>query len=409
MAAAAAALPVPVVHVRMPGAPRPAGPAAVAYSVDYQHPPAFLPFVDEVLAPLRPVAVVSLTELGLEPASAAAERLGVTGVPLEAVRDTRDKLRMRRLLAREAPHLNPPYAPGDAPPDEVAALFAGGAGVVAKPVAGTGSLAVALLRRPGDLPDSRRSPGTLLERYVPGREFSVEALSCGGRHRVLGIAEKRTSPDGFVELAHLMPPPGLTEADRGSVERAVAELLDAVGLADGPSHTEVKLGEDGRVTVVETHNRPGGDGIADLVQLTTGIDWRRAALGWAVGERLPATGEPPGAPDAGTTAGRAVAASVGSGPPVAAAATVFLTAPPGRVTAVAPAPKLTRGRIATWEVQVEPGDPVQPLRSSADRLGMALITAPDGPDACAAAVADLLARPVVTTCPDEAPPEPARP
>ncbi len=152
VAAAAAALPVPVVHVRMPGAPRPADPAAVAYSVDYQHPPAFLPFVDEVLAPLKPVAVVSLTELGLEPASAAAERLGVTGVPLEAVRDTRDKLRMRRLLAREAPHLNPPYAPGDAPPDEVAALFARGAGVVAKPVAGTGSLAVALLRRPGDLP-----------------------------------------------------------------------------------------------------------------------------------------------------------------------------------------------------------------------------------------------------------------
>ncbi len=58
---------------------------------------------------------------------------------------------------------------------------------------------------------------------------------------------------------------------------------------------------------------------------------------------------------------------------------------------------------------MELGDPVQPLRSSADRLGMALITAPDGPDACAAAVADLLARPVVTTCPDESPPEPTRP
>ncbi len=102
----------------------------------------------------------------------------------------------------------------------------------------------------------------------------------------------------------------------------MAELLDAVGLADGPSHTEVKLGEDGRVTVVETHNRPGGDGIADLVQLTTGVDWRRAALGWAVGERLPAAGEPPGAPDAGTTAGRAVAASTGAGPSVAGAASV---------------------------------------------------------------------------------------
>ncbi|OII63229.1 hypothetical protein BJP40_24795 [Streptomyces sp. CC53] len=436
VAAAAATLPVQVVHVRLPGAPRPVDATAVVYDVDYQHPPAFLPFVDEVLAPLAPTAVVSLTELGLEPASAAAERLGVTGVPLQAVRDTRDKLRMRRLLDRAAPHLNPPYAPGDAPPDVVGALFTGNAAVVAKPVAGTGSLAVSLLRRPEDLPDSRRNPGTMLERYVPGREFSVESLSGGGRHRMLGIAEKRTSPDGFVELAHLMPPPGLTEADGRRVERAVAGLLDAVGLVDGPSHTEVKLGEDGRVTVIETHNRPGGDGIADLVRLTTGIDWRRAALGWAVGERLPAVVKQPDVPEAGTATGPAAAAGpreaagpprdgaaaargvrraaaaapVEGAPPVAAAATVFLTAPPGRVTAVSPPPGLSgSARVVTWEVQVEPGDPVQPLRSSADRLGMALIAAPGGPDACAAAVADLLARPAVTTCPDDAPPDPSRP
>ncbi|MEU2179332.1 ATP-grasp domain-containing protein [Streptomyces thermolilacinus] len=374
VARAAATLPVEVVHVRLPGAAPLDVPAAAHLTADYQHGPTFRAFVDDVLRPLAPAAVVSLTELGLEPAALAARRLGAAGVPPEVVRATRDKLEMRRVLERAAPHLNPPFAAGD-DAEAVARLFGAsraGAPVVAKPVAGTGSNAVTLLRAPGDLPDDRRNRATLLERYVHGREFSVETLSSGGRHTCLGIAEKRTEGEAFVEVAHLMPPPSLDTAGRRRVERAVAELLDAVGLTDGPAHTEVKVDGD-RVTVIETHNRPGGDGIPDLVRLTRGVDWRRAALGWPVG--VGPCEEP----------ARAVAA-----------ATVFVTAPPGRVTAVAPPPAPTAWRLEHWDVPVEPGDPVTPLRSSADRLGMALLTADDA-DACAAAVDELRSRGTVTT------------
>lgn len=419
VADAAAGLPVDLVHVRMPGASplRPEageGPGArTEFTVDYQHEPAFLAFVDEVLRPLAPAAVVSLTELGLEPAAVAARRLGAAGVPVEVVRATRDKLEMRRVLARKAPHLNPAFAAGDADAGAVARLFVGGGQAVAKPVAGTGSHAVALLRTPADLPEDRRNPATLLERYVEGREFSVEALSSGGRHTVLGIAEKRTTTDGFVEVAHLMPAPSLDAGERLLVVRAVGELLDAVGLRDGPSHTEVKVdGATGRVTVIETHNRPGGDGIPDLVRLTTGVDWWWTALGWAVGEGPPrGRGAPPGA-QVTSASGQAVPPCAPDAPvsapddtasgQVGAAATVFFTAQPGRVTAVAPPPPaLAQGRIAAWDVQVEPGDPVHPLRSSADRLGMATLTA-DSPAACSAAVCELMALPVVTTQPDDA-------
>ncbi|MFI2228013.1 acetyl-CoA carboxylase biotin carboxylase subunit family protein [Streptomyces fradiae] len=421
VARAAATLPADVVHVRLPGAAPLDVPAAAYHAADYQHGPTFLRFVDEVLRPLAPAAVVSLTELGLEPAAVAARRLGAAGVPPEVVRATRDKLEMRRLLERKAPHLNPPFAAGD-DARAVAGLFApdggrgGGRGdgpgghgtrggrpghvtrggrpghgpgghrggprgagagalVVAKPVGGTGSHAVTLLRAAEDLPEDRRNRATLLERYVGGREFSVESLSSGGRHTFLGIAEKRTEGEAFVEVAHLMPPPSLGAAGRRRVERAVAELLDAVGLADGPAHTEVKV-EGGRVTVIETHTRPGGDGIPDLVRLTRRVDWRRAALGWVLG----------------------VGPREEPGEAVAAAAAVFVTAPPGRVTSVAPRPEPAAWRLEHWDVPVEPGDPVTPLRSSADRLGTALLTAP-GPAACAAAVTALRATPVVTTRP----------
>jgi hypothetical protein len=77
---------------------------------------------------------------------------------------------------------------------------------------------------------------------------------------------------------------------------------------------------------------------------------------------------------------------------------VFVTAPPGRVTAVAPQPALTHGTIVHWEVTVEPGDEVPALRSSFDRPGMAILTAAS-PAQCVAAVAEFAALTLVTTRP----------
>jgi hypothetical protein len=374
VAQAAATLPVSLIHVQQPSisiAAELEGGAAKVFTVDYAEAATFAAFVDEVLAPLAPLAVVSLTEPGLEPAAAATERLGTPGAGLSVVQAIRNKLTMRQILAQKAPHLNPAFAAGD-DPAALARLFAEHSPVIAKPVDGSGSSDVALISRLADLPEHRRTAATLLEQFVGGLEVSVESLSSGGRHTTMGIAEKATTATGFVELSHIMPAPSLSEPQRQVVEQAVAELLDALGLTDGPSHTELKI-DGNRVTVIETHNRMGGDGIADLVQLTTGVDWRRSALGWAVGG---------GAPHGPATA--------------RAAATVFFTAPPGPVTAVAGQPTLAHGDIVDWTISVKVGDVVKPLQSSLERLGCAVLTA-DSPQQCALAVAELTALPIVTT------------
>jgi len=372
VAHAAATLPVAVIHVQLPDAPPLREVAGTIYTVDFRQPAAFAAFVDDVLRPLEPSAVVSLTEPGLEPAALATERLGTPGARRSVVHATRNKLAMRRILAAKAPHLNPAFAPGD-DPVAVEALFARAATVVAKPVDGSGSSDVALVHDLGDLPAARRSSDTLLEQYVGGGEFSVETISARGRHTIIGVAEKGTTT-GFVELSHVMPAPSLDDRRRTLVERAVVELLDALSLGDGPAHTEVKIDDD-QVTVIETHNRLGGDGIADLVQLIRGINWRRCAVGWPVG--------------AGVPQGSATAP---------AAATVFFTAPPGRVTGIAEPPTLQHGTIVDWDISARVGDQVGPLRSSLDRLGGAILTA-SSPTACAAAVAELTAMPIVTTAP----------
>lgn len=284
VAQAAATLGVDIVHVQLPGSPALNVNHAGCFTLDYRDRIRFTAFVDAVLAPLAPVAVTSLTESGLEPAAEAGERLGTPGVPVPVVRTIRNKLLMRRRLAEHAAHLNPAFAAGD-DPDAIERLFARHRSVVAKPVDGAGSSDVTLLRHLDELPRSRRNAGTILEQFATGIEVSVECLSVHGAHTVIGIAQKGTTT-GFVELSHVMPAYSLTERQRRLVHRAVTELLDALELTDGPSHSEVKIDGD-EVTVIETHNRLGGDGIADLVYLTTGINWRRSALGWAVGAGLP--------------------------------------------------------------------------------------------------------------------------
>lgn len=308
-------------------------------------------FVEQVLAPQAPAAVVSVTEGGLIPASVASRLLGTPGVPLEVVEATRNKLRMRQLLAERAPHLSIDFA--DAGDEEgLERLCAAHADVIAKPVFGTASEGVYHLRSFADRHLLPQDQQYLCEAFVAGVEYSVEAFSRGGVHQIVGIAEKGINSN-FIEVSHLTPPASLDEAAVARVHQAVVELLDALAICDGPTHTELKV-SDTAIAVIETHNRLGGDGIADLVEATTGIDWRRASVGWPLGI-------------AAVPAAQPIRAS--------AAATLFFTAPAGRVVHIAPEPVAPPGvTIDFWKVNVAVGDVIGPVRSSADRLGVTGLT-----------------------------------
>lgn len=341
------------------------------YTLDYCDRSALSLFAERVLRPRDPKAVVSVTETGLEPAAILSELMGTPGTPLSVVHAIRNKLEMRRALRKHAPHLNVAYA--DSEDDEsLKKLFSSHRDVIAKPISGTASLGVHLVHT---IDEARSLPSHeqyIFEAFVPGTEFSVEAFSSDGDHGVLAIAEKGTA-DNFVEVSHLVPPADLNPVQTEQIRRSVQELLDALGLREGPSHTELKL-HDGVAKVIETHNRPGGDGIADLVAITTGIDWRRISLGWPLGIR-PVMGVPQ----------------------AAAAANLFFTAAPGRVTKIVEQPSsLADVQLTNWEIDVSAGDLVGELRSSQDRLGVTTITGPSA-EACRRAIETLRHDSVVIT------------
>jgi len=377
------------VFVQQPGSPvtRIVDTESNLYSLDFTDRKVFESFVRVVLRPLNIAAVVSVTETGQEPAALANEILGTPGMPTDVVARFNDKVLMRRRLAARAPQLSCRYALVASPAEaaDVLARWSKGTRAVLKPPTGTASRGVALLDGPGSLDgfngfDDRTGVdgpvSYLLEEYIPGREFSAEMFSRDGAHRLIAVTEKHVFDSTFVESAHVVPATGINNADMSAIEHAMGVFLDAMSLRDGPTHTEFKLA-DGRVRIIESHTRVGGDGIGDLVRLAAGVDVKRLALGWPVGVTEFDCTQPPAA---------------------AAAAVAFASARPGRVTRVASPALDEDGRVdvVSIEIVVKPGETVGELTESAKRVGRVMATGVD-PKTVLDATRGLAARVTVET------------
>ncbi|WP_207187880.1 ATP-grasp domain-containing protein [Streptomyces sp. HSG2] len=307
--------------------------------------------------------VVTVRERFLTTAARIGDALGLVGNPLRTVLTLKDKALMRQHLdsRAETPSVRSRMVRS---PDDLNDFIAQvGLPVVMKPRDGSGSEGVLILRDPADKVAAHRKvtrrPETfLVEEFLDGPEFSVESFTSHGAHRILAITEKFTG-DNAVEIGHVVPA-RISADHHEELTAAVRAFLDEVGLTEGPAHTEIILTSRGP-RVVESHNRPGGDGIVDLVRHARGIDVRDLLAAQIAGVS-------DGLPDDTAAAG--------------AAATWFLTAAPGVVT-----------RLTGWDeaarcpgvVEVSPdvrlGDTVAPLRGSSDRCGAVIAIGADPDEA----------------------------
>jgi biotin carboxylase len=311
-------------------------------------------------------AAVSLFELGLLPAARINEALGLGGESVATVELLLDKWRMRQHLAARG--ISPmASAVGRSAQDVRAFVQAHGLPIIVKPVRESGSLGVFHVRDRSDvdvvaerfrsLDDGRWAAKDLssaesfdeflMEEFLDGPEISVETLSFDGRHVVVAVTDKEVGGSGFVEVGHSQPSGCPAETLR-EVTRLVADFLDAVGLRNGPAHTEVKLTSRGP-RIVEAHNRIGGDRINDLAETAYGVDMERYALGARFGLVEPLTTSPE---------------------PRGGAAVRFLTPDPGRVVEVTGVEAVRADpAFVDLRLEVEPGDEVPPLTWNEDKKG----------------------------------------
>ncbi|MET9778395.1 hypothetical protein ABZ023_29810 [Streptomyces sp. NPDC006367] len=192
-------------------------------------------------------------------------------------------------LTRMAAH------PLNGPDDLAAAGAALGLPLVVKPRRGAGGEGVTVVRTPEQLdglartwpqgaqlyaeqfiPDAAPAPGRWQADYV-----SVEVQSAAGRHDVVAVYAKfpvyaRGGAVGQVATTGDILPDGLAPEVRRQVTELVLGAHRALGMGDGISHTEVKLGATGP-EVIEINCRVGGH-LSRLLHRRSGFDLVRQAL-----------------------------------------------------------------------------------------------------------------------------------
>lgn len=134
--------------------------------------------------------------------------------------------------------------------------------------------------------ENSNSGSLVVEEFMQGPEVSVETISYKGVCHVIQVTDKITTGSPyFVEMGHNQP----SSLDLKTIEKIKKVAIDAnkaIGIKDGPSHTEIKVTKDGP-KIVELGARLGGDNITThLVPYSTGVNMVEACINIALGKEI---------------------------------------------------------------------------------------------------------------------------
>lgn len=236
------------------------------------------------------------SDMPMRTVAAVAKECGLIGIDSETAIRATNKVSMRQALKDHGVPI-PKFYKASCRGEYNAAVGefkTAGMKFIVKPADNSGSRGVYFVE---DINDSKsleeayhrsmkfsRCGDIVVEEYMEGPEVSVETLSIDGECKVIQITDKLTTGKPyFVEMGHSQPS-RLTFNVTDDIRRVSVMAVNAIGIKNGPSHTEIKVTKRG-AKIVELGARLGGDCITThLVPLSTGVDMVKCciniALGW---------------------------------------------------------------------------------------------------------------------------------
>lgn len=124
----------------------------------------------------------------------------------------------------------------------------------------------------------------LLEEEIEGELLSVEAISHEGNFKPLGLLSRILySKNAVVEMGSCFPYPHTRENEIIELVRSAHKVL---GITDGPTHTEVIVGKDGKIEIIDFNPRFVGADVLQSINLAYSINIEEALLAYALGQEI---------------------------------------------------------------------------------------------------------------------------
>ncbi|MBM7024088.1 ATP-grasp domain-containing protein [Treponema sp. Marseille-Q4523] len=135
---------------------------------------------------------------------------------------------------------------------------------VVKPVDNMGGRGCRMIRSEDEAEDalqtalaSSRTENAILEEYMDGDEYSIDALICDGAMTITGFADRHIFfPPYFIETGHTMPT-AISDAKKNELIAVFALAAKALGLSCGAAKADIKYTEKGPM-IGETAARLSG-------------------------------------------------------------------------------------------------------------------------------------------------------
>jgi len=221
------------------------------------------------------------------PLAQVREEMGITGLPVAAALNFRDKSRMKDVL--RANHLPcARHALVEQYVDAISFAERTGFPLVIKPQAGAGAIATyrvddaAALNQALDMTRPSKSQPVVLEEFITGTEHSFETVSIDGTAVWHSLTHYHPTPlevlrNPWIQWVVVLP----REVDHpmfDDIRTSAAAALTALGQVTGLSHMEWFRRADGSLAISEVAARPPGAQITTLISRANDIDFVSA---WA--------------------------------------------------------------------------------------------------------------------------------
>ncbi|MDR2386831.1 MAG: ATP-grasp domain-containing protein [Deltaproteobacteria bacterium] len=240
--------------------------------------------ISGVIAPATDVAVTT--------AAMIAKAFGLPGPPIESAIILTDKANFRSFLTGRGfpcplswPFTKPKF-PLSCPPDS-------GPWII-KPNRSSGSKGIFRITHPAQfkiyaqetLNFSLDKKG-LIEQFIPGSQHTAEGLVFGGQVKVALITDRQTAPPPYVATWGHKVPSQLSALDQALVLDSLKKVFSLLNLWNGPFDCDFVFTAEKNIYFLELSPRIGGNSLSQLFDAALQTDFLRYAVNLAMGDKNP--------------------------------------------------------------------------------------------------------------------------